>query len=772
MSKKKNQEKKKISSETKKDIVALIIFLIALLSFLSMFELTGHLDFLSYFWRLIFGWLWWLVPFILILIGYHTLSSSNPEPRPFRWIGLLILILSADGIFHLLSGKESFSQINGEAGGAIGFLVGFPLFKIASFWGALVILFFLFLIAVLFLFETSFSSIKEGFYFIFNKIKSWFVKSPEDDFNPKDIENYNAEEEEEEDNIEEDEENEYYTQEIDTENKNQKTITESTVNKKTKSYKKYPHIDLPLNLLQDKKEKPGAGDIKNSQQIIKETLANFGIDVEMGEVAVGPTVTQFTFKPASGVKVSQITTLSNDLALALAAHPIRIEAPIPGKALVGIEVPNQKIATVTLKEILMSPQFKERKTNLSLALGKNVAGKAKIANLDKMPHLLVAGTTGSGKTVCLNSLIISLLYQNQPDELKLILVDPKQVEMTQYNGIPHLKCKTISGVKETVNALRWSVKEMEERFQTLAESGQRNIHSYNQKNPDKKMPYLVIIIDELADLMTTAAQDIEQAIIRLAQKARAVGIHLILATQRPSVNVITGLIKANISSRIAFKVTSGSDSRTILDHSGADKLIGQGDMLFITSDISKPVRIQGAFLDDEEINQVVEYLKQQGEPEYEEEITEKQKSSPTSGFSSVDDDEDELLPEAKELVVKAGKASSSYLQRRLRIGYARAARLLDLLEEAGVVGPAEGSKPREILIKSLEDLEDNSQDQELSRLEKTNQEINNFKQNNFNPNYNQDELNEDDFTQEEQDENKLEKNSSNNNDWQQEDEDD
>ena len=421
----------------------------------------------------------------------------------------------------------------------------------------------------------------------------------------------------------------------------------------------------------------------------------------------------------AGVKVSQITTLSNDLALALAAHPIRIEAPIPGKSLVGIEVPNQKIALVTLKEILSSEDFKKRTSHLFIALGKDVAGAPQLADLEKMPHLLVAGATNSGKTVCLNSVIISLLYQNQPDELKFILIDPKQVEMTQYNNVPHLICPVITEVKETINALRWAVKEMEDRFKTLALAGKRNIDAYNQ-TARERMPYLIIVIDELADLMSIAANDIEPAIIRLAQKARAVGIHLIVATQRPSVNVITGLIKANITSRIAFSVAASTDSRTILDHAGAEKLLGRGDMLFISADLSKPKRIQGAYLSDQEIDKVVNYLKQTGEPEYNDAVTQKQISvdSGVTGFI-FDDSDDDLLEEAKDIILKSGKASASYLQRRLSIGYARAARILDLLEERGIVGHANGSKPRDVLIGR----DDYEQDQTLHQLEQAHEEL-------------------------------------------------
>ncbi len=457
-------------------------------------------------------------------------------------------------------------------------------------------------------------------------------------------------------------------------------------------------IDIPLELLEDSTSKPTSGDIKIQMQIIEKTLANFGIQVEMGEVSVGPTVTQFTFKPAEGIKLSQIVTLHNDLALALAAHPIRIEAPIPGKSLVGIEVPNRKVAVVNLKEVLSSSKFKQRKSSLMIALGKDVAGEIWIADLDKMPHLLVAGATGSGKSVCLNSIIVSLLYQNTPEDLKLILIDPKRVEFTVYNNIPHLLTPVITDVKKTINAFKWAITEMDRRFEMLSSHGKRDIHAYNSETGDK-MPYIALIVDELADLMSVAASEVEAAIIRLAQMARAVGIHLILATQRPSVDIITGLIKANITSRIAFSVASVADSRTILDCAGAEKLLGHGDMLYICPEISRPKRLQGAFVSDQEIKRVTDFLRSKGEPSYLSEVTEVFKITiPGSDFDISDD---ELLPEAKNVIFEAGRASASLLQRRLKIGYARAARLLDLLEEQGIIGPADGAKPREILVSEV-----------------------------------------------------------------------
>jgi len=392
------------------------------------------------------------------------------------------------------------------------------------------------------------------------------------------------------------------------------------------------------------------------------------------------------------------------LSLALAAHPIRIEAPIPGQSLVGVEVPNRAKAIVGLREILSDSAFKTRKNNLYVALGKDVSGQAWLYDLTRMPHLLVAGATNSGKSVCLNALIVSLLYQNNPDDLRFIMVDPKRVELPTYNGIPHLLTPVITDVNKTINALKWCLNEMERRYDVLNKAGKRNIQSYNA-NAKEKLPYIVFIIDELADFMMTSGKDMEAAIIRLAQMSRAIGIHLILATQRPSVDVITGLIKANVPTRIAFSVASLVDSKTILDSSGAEKLLGQGDMLLMSAEFSKPKRIQGAYLSDSEINDVVNYIKEKSGPaEYLEGVTDRQKVGGNAGvgLDGNHGDEDELFEEAKAIIVKAGKASTSMLQRRLSIGYGRAAKILDMLEEAGVIGASNGAKPREVLISAEE----------------------------------------------------------------------
>lgn len=471
-----------------------------------------------------------------------------------------------------------------------------------------------------------------------------------------------------------------------------------------------PNWEAPsLDLLEKKQQPADAGDVKHNAQVIKDTLGEFSIDVEMEGANIGPKVTQYTLKPPAGVKLTRITALETNLALNLAASAIRIEAPIPGQRAVGIEVPNRKAADVRLHGVLSSRQWQTASSTLGFGIGRDIAGDAVVGELDRMPHLLIAGATGSGKSVMINTLLSSLLYRNSPSDLKLILVDPKQVELTPYNDIPHLLTPVITQPEKCISALKWAVNEMERRYSLLAEEKVRNIKGYNdlKKKNGEGMPYIVIVIDELADLMMLAARDVEALIVRLAQKARAVGIHLVLATQRPSVDVITGLIKANVPARIAFTVASQVDSRTILDQVGAEKLLGAGDMLFMTPDISKPRRIQGAFVSDTEVVKVTDHLRMQRPPEYDEEIV----AQPVQlgggkGGVVMDYDgggDDDMYKDAVRVVCESGKASASLLQRRLRVGYARAARLIETMEEQGVIGPADGARPRDVLIGSPEE---------------------------------------------------------------------
>lgn len=469
-----------------------------------------------------------------------------------------------------------------------------------------------------------------------------------------------------------------------------------------------PNWQWPSMDLLEKKQSPAdAGDVKHNAQIIKDTLHEFSIDVEMEGANIGPKVTQYTLKPPSGVKLSRISALETNLALNLAAQALRIEAPIPGQAAVGIEVPNRKAADVRLYGILNARQWQNASEPLSFAVGRDIAGDAVVGELNKMPHLLIAGQTGSGKSVMINTLLSSLLYRNSPSDMRLILVDPKQVEMAPYEDIPHLLAPIITEPEKTISALKWAVNEMERRYDLLAEVKVRDIKSYNARNTEEAMPYIVIVIDELADLMMIAARDVEALIVRLAQKARAVGIHLVLATQRPSVDVITGLIKANIPARIAFTVASQVDSRTILDQIGAEKLLGQGDMLLLTPQMSKPKRIQGAWVTDDEVMKITDHLRMQSPPQYDEEIISQPVQLSGRGSIVMDSDtgsDDSMFIDAVRCVIEGGKASTSYLQRRLRIGYSRAARLIEEMEEQGIIGPADGSRPREVLVSSLDAL--------------------------------------------------------------------
>lgn len=475
-----------------------------------------------------------------------------------------------------------------------------------------------------------------------------------------------------------------------------------------------PDWQMPsIDLLEKKQNPADAGDVKHNAQIIKDTLGEFNIDVEMEGANIGPKVTQYTLKPPSGVKLTRITALETNIALNLAAQALRIEAPIPGQRAVGIEVPNRKAADVRLYGILDGKQWRGAQEPLSFAIGKDIAGDAVVGELNKMPHLLIAGQTGSGKSVMINTLLTSLLYRNSPSDMRLILVDPKQVEMAPYESIPHLLTPIITEPEKTISALKWAVNEMERRYSLLAEQKLRDIKTFNQKNTDEAMPYIVIVIDELADLMMIAKRDVESLVVRLAQKARAVGIHLVLATQRPSVDVITGLIKANVPARIAFTVASQVDSQTILDQGGAEKLLGQGDMLLLTPQMNKPKRIQGAWVTDDEVVKITDHLRMQRPPQYDDEIVAQPVQLNGKGGVVMDFDgsgDDDMYKDAVRVVIENKKASTSLLQRRLRIGYSRAARIMEEMEEQGVIGPADGARPREVLITSLDALNASSDD--------------------------------------------------------------
>ncbi|MDD4271625.1 MAG: DNA translocase FtsK 4TM domain-containing protein [Patescibacteria group bacterium] len=701
-----------LDPDMKKGIFIILILAFGAISLLSLFGLAEGLgSYLEQAIIFLFGWGKWLFPLTIMAVGFLMYNRDKEWFRGANYLGLFIFLLFFSALLHIMVGQDNWQSAikEGAGGGYIGYGIITIFTKIMGFWASLIAVVCLILISLMLMLNASLESLigRDSWFakmlypinFVFNKIFGSSQESEADagvEFDePSDAEALEGEPEDD------DEAEDIVPGFLKRKIKNAPDEAQALAKESKDSGWKQTHvqIDLPMDLLNAKIGKPTSGDIKNNMLVIQRTLENFGIPVEMGEVNVGPTVTQYTLKPAEGIKLTKITTLSNDLALSLAAHPIRIEAPIPGKSLVGVEVPNQTKAIVGLREVLAGEMFKNRKTNIMVALGKDVSGKVWLDDLSKMPHLLVAGATNSGKSVCLNAIIVSLLYQNNPDDLRFIMVDPKRVELPVYNGVPHLLTPVITEVGKTINALKWCLNEMDRRFELLAKSGKRNIGSYNEMGKDK-MPFIIFIIDELADLMVAAGRDVEAGIIRLAQMARAVGIHLVLATQRPSVDVITGLIKANMPARIAFSVASGIDSRTILDSLGAEKLLGRGDMLFTTAEISKPRRLQGAFVSDNEIKRIVNYIKDRsGEPQYLEEVTERQKVKGIAGVGlDGDADSDELLSEAKELIINSGKASASYLQRRLSIGYARAARLLDLLEEAGVVSAGNGSKPREILI--------------------------------------------------------------------------
>jgi len=706
-----------LNDETKKGILIIFLFVIAALSILGLFDLSGQLGkVIALILAILVGDVKWLIPVLLGLLVYALLREEKYQLKLANYLGAILLIAGLAGLFHLKYDiSEVFTQAKaGLGGGYLGGGLDYLLLRLMGFWGTLVVTAAVFFIGLLLTFETSiwgimwplkllqyiYLAIKQAVDYLLEKWAERRQAKAEPDYEEEAAVDYNQPEEAEtEAEVGAAAGKSEVPQFIKTSvgGAPAKAREETLIPKPKKFGKK---IELPLNLLTSRSGKPTSGDIKANQEIIRRTLANFGINVDMGEVNVGPTVTQYTLHPAEGMKLSRIVNLNSDLALALAAHPVRIEAPIPGKSLVGIEIPNQSFARVTMSEMLNSREFKERTNNLYLALGKDVSGKPIFAQLDKMPHLLIAGATGSGKSVCINSVIVSLLYQNSPDELKFILVDPKRVELPVFNNIPYLLTPVLTDVKKTINALKWCIVEMEKRFELLSKLGKRNIASYNQ-TAGEKLPYIIFIIDELADLMATAGNDMEAGIVRLAQMARAVGIHLILATQRPSVEVITGLIKANIPARVAFSVASLVDSRTILDSSGAEKLVGRGDMLYLGPDITKPRRIQGVYLSDAEINNVINFIKNQGQAEYLEELngqTALGGSGPAVGFS---DSEDPLLSEAMEIIRQNSKASASLLQRRLKLGYARAARILDILEERGIIGPADGAKPREIFLDQL-----------------------------------------------------------------------
>ncbi|OGN00328.1 MAG: hypothetical protein A2651_00230 [Candidatus Yanofskybacteria bacterium RIFCSPHIGHO2_01_FULL_42_12] len=676
-----------MSQETKNSIWGILSLSLAALSILSFAGKAGTAGVLfAIAAKSLFGWGFFIIPVAFIILGASFIKSISRQIYHSAVFGTALFVFSFLALFYIFGGGNF--DIRLTQGGYLGIVLGFPLLNSVGFIASLIILLVLIIIAML-------VALNIPIHRLLGK------ENKEEELVDKIVIKRG--------NEVIDEKRPQISKPAPVAKPVRQTNIEPDREFVIKNLRKGKWTLPPMDLLNDDQEQALTGDINASANIIKRTLANFGIDVEMGEVSVGPTVTQYTLRPAMGVKLSRIGALNSDLSLALASHPIRIEAPIPGKSLVGIEVPNRKVAIVGLRGMFEHEEYKKSKFFMPLALGKDVSGNPIFAGLEKMPHFLIAGATGTGKSVNINSILLSLLYKHSPDVLKMILVDPKRVELTLYNDIPHLVTPVITDNKKVLGALKWAVNEMDRRYDQLSKTSCRDIFSHNAKMSERKesiMPLLIIVIDELADLMASYGRDVEAAIVRLAQMSRAVGIHLIVSTQRPSVEVITGLIKANITSRIAFQVASQVDSRTILDMAGAEKLLGRGDMLFLSSDTAKPRRLQGALVTEREVKDVVKFLKTQAEAvDADEEENDlkidfnTQASIGGHGFGGEDDADDELYNDAKEVITLAGKASASLLQRRLKVGYARAARLLDILEEKGVIGPGDGAKPREVYIK-------------------------------------------------------------------------
>lgn len=688
-----------LEPETRKNIFAVIVLLVGILGILALFNAAGRVGlWVRPYLFTSFGWGGYVVPF---LAAGFALLRLDPERFGFsrgRYVGVVLLLLSMHGLLHLFSSaEEGLSLIDaGRGGGYLGWMVSYWLRLGVGDIAAWVILIGIVLVSLMMITNRTPGE-------LLARLREYRSGEGEEEEAEEELPEEAYEEEQEDAPLEDDASTlpVFSTRAIDGVKSAQEASAaeqrRATIPKRPAG----PPYERPsLQLLSDATTRPSSGDVQEMQRIIQKTLETFGIPVTMDDVHVGPTVTQYTLKPEEGVKLAKITALHNDLALALSAHPIRIEAPIPGKALVGIEVPNKAVSIVRLREVLQGDAFRRAASPLTFALGKDVTGSAVVADLSKMPHLLIAGATGSGKSVMINDLVVSLLYRNSPATLRFLLIDPKRVELTLYNGIPHLLAPVVTEPDKAINALRWAVGEMDRRYTLLSEAHKRDIGSYNAGRRAEALPFVVIVIDELADIMARYGREVEGAIVRLAQMARAVGIHLVVATQRPSVDVITGLIKANITSRIAFNVASLVDSRTILDSSGAEKLLGNGDMLFLKGDISKPRRIQAPYVAEDEVKKVTQFLSSKGEVTYDDSITSTQRSlgGVENGLSDENGEfDDALMEEAERVVREAGRASTSLLQRRLRIGYSRAARMIDMLEERGVVGPADGSRPREVL---------------------------------------------------------------------------
>lgn len=734
-----------IKRETKQGILAVVFFVLAVIFILASIKTgtPGHEVYYAgpvgkeiyHLLSILLGIGYFLIPLFFLMLSISFFRSEERDFTKIKIFGGLLFFISGLGLIDIVS-KEYWNA----AGGKVGWLISTPLSNMFGFYAGVIILLAILVISCLILFETKIT---------IDSLMFWKKKEKIDDEDEETEEDVEIEEEEIKE-IKEDKK-EKIEKKDKKENKGifaKKIEEEQEIKITPKAIGNTKYSPPPLSLLESDKGRVVSGDIKANANIIKRCLQNFGIDVEMDEVSIGPSVTRYALKPAEGVKISRILGLQNDLSLALAAHPLRIEAPIPGKSLVGIEIPNSVKSTVGLSSLIGSEEFQKSDKPLLITLGKGISGKSHFANVAKMPHVLVAGATGSGKSVTIHAIITSLLYRNSPENLRFIMIDPKRVELTLYNKIPHLLTPVITDAKKTILALKWATKEMDRRYDILESNAVKDIDSYHKNilAPELKkieelkkkgtydqekhtapepMPYIVIIIDELADIMMAYPRELEAGIVRLAQMSRAVGIHLILSTQRPSVNVITGIIKANIPSRIALQVVSQIDSRTILDATGAEKLLGAGDMLYIGGEMSKPVRIQSAFVSEREVKEVAKYLADSYKDELIGseidlgEVAGSNGSDVVGVFNDLEDDGgDELYEQAKDEVIKAGKASTSYIQRKLRVGYARAARLIDLLEQKGVIGPGDGAKPREVIGNGEEIKEKTEEEKEIDEMRK------------------------------------------------------
>lgn len=687
---------------------AVILMLLAVFLLLGGFGTGGPLPtslFNAAYWTL--GWAAYLMPIALVYWGVFKFQAEDRRIPLNKLGGMICVLLFASSLAYVaFATQDSNTNWSGGHGGAIGQTMGAAAFSALDKIPAILLFIVLTVLSVCFAFGISVKSIL--------KIAEPFKRKPKDE--DEDLAALKAKAGEQPGfKLNEgvpvvhhgEAGNAQAAKAVTLKNTAQKLTANE--NHEALTAAKDPNWQFPsVDLLNQKQDKADAGDVNGNAQIIHDTFENFNIEVEMEGANIGPRVTQFTMKPPTGVKLTKITALENNLALDLAAHSIRMEAPIPGKRAVGIEVPNVKSATVRLSSLLMSNEWQKVSSPLGFAIGRDISGTPIVGDLCKMPHLLVAGQTGSGKSVMINTILTSLLYRNSPADLKLILVDPKRVELKPYDDLPHLLTPVITEPEKCISALKWAVAEMERRYKALSEVKKRNIAEYNNLKKEEGMPYIVIVIDELADLMMMAARDVEALIVRIAQKARAVGIHLVLATQRPSVDVITGLIKANVPGRIAFTTQSQVDSRTIIDQVGAEKLLGMGDMLLLTSDMPKPKRVQGALIGDEETGKVNDFIRMQRPPQYDDEVVSQPVVLNGKGGIVADhgggEADDDMFRDAVGVVIENHKASTSLLQRRLRIGYGRAARLIEQMEDQGIIGQADGSRPREVLVNSMEDV--------------------------------------------------------------------